>query len=87
VTNCLQARLHVLLSNLSHIQFEIEGNGEDRTVASFPLPFLLTGELLQQLGDFLLQAVGLGQSRDAGLGEDFILGQVGAGLGVVRSLN
>jgi hypothetical protein len=43
--------------------------------------------LLKQLGNFLLQAVGLGQCGDAGLGQDLVLGQVGAGLGVVGGLD
>ncbi len=31
-------------------------------------------ELLQQFGDFLLHAVGLRQSRDAGLAQNLVLG-------------
>ena len=39
--------------------------------------------LLEELENFLLNAVGLSQSRDTGLGEDLELGQVGSGLTVV----
>ena len=40
-------------------------------------------ELLEELEHFLLHAVGLGQSADAGLGENLVLGQIGSGLAVV----
>ena len=43
--------------------------------------------LLQQLGDFLLHAVGLGQGGDAGLAQDLVLGHVGGCLGIVRGLD
>ena len=43
--------------------------------------------LLQQLGHFLLHAVSLGESSNAGLAQDFVLGHVGAGLGIVRRLH
>ena len=45
-------------------------------------PVALQG-LLEELEDFLLDAVGLGQSADTGLGEDLVLGQVGGSLAVV----
>jgi hypothetical protein len=38
---------------------------------------------LEKLEDFLLDAVGLGQSADAGLRENLVFGQVGGGLAVV----
>jgi hypothetical protein len=53
-----------------------------------PSPLLLaTAGLLQQLGDFLLDAVGLSQGGDAGLRQDLVLGQGCGGGGVVRGLD
>jgi len=42
--------------------------------------------LLQQLGHFLLYAVGLRQGGDAGLAQNFVLGHVGGCRRIVRGL-
>ena len=52
-----------------------------------PKPGRRSRWLLQQLEDCLLLRVGLGQSRDAGLAQDLVLGHVGAGLRVVGGLD